>query len=82
MRAYAISCKCMMVSQNYTSSEKILVGPYSEIYAACYDANQAINIKDEEDVLNAKEEEDPTPITIQEIKIEPEVSCMPLYVSC
>jgi hypothetical protein len=67
--------KDMMVLQNYTNSEDVLVGPYGETYPACYDANQAFSTKAEE-VLDAQEEEDPVSKTIQEIKAEPEVSCM------
>jgi hypothetical protein len=78
--------KCMMVLQSYTNLGKILVGPYGETYPACYDADHAMNMKDEEDISPKKEEEDPVPITMQEIKIEPEVSCMSLslslYVHC
>jgi hypothetical protein len=43
-----------------------------------HDANQAMNIKAEE-VSDAEEEEDPMSVTFQEIKAEPEVSCMSLY---
>jgi hypothetical protein len=72
--------KSMRVLQNYMNSEKILVGPYGDTYPACYDADQAINIK-YEDISDVEEEEDPMPITVQEkIKTEPEVSCMSLYV--
>jgi hypothetical protein len=69
----------MVVLQNYTNSEKILEGSYGETDPPCYDADQAMNIKDE-DVSDVEEEEDPMPITVQEIKTEPEVSCMSLYV--
>jgi hypothetical protein len=61
--------------QNYTNSENILVGPYGEMYPASHDANQALNIKAEE-ASDAQEEADPLRITIQEIKAEPEVSCI------
>ena len=57
------------------------MGPYGEIYPASHDANQAMNIKAEE-VSDAQEEVDPLRITIQDIKAEPEVSCMFLYVRC
>jgi hypothetical protein len=67
--------KDMMVLQNNTNSEDVLVGPYGETYPACYDADQALNIKAEE-VSAAEEKEDPVPKTIHEIKAEPEVSCM------
>ncbi|XP_023720600.1 uncharacterized protein LOC111871611 [Cryptotermes secundus] len=56
---------------NYTNSEKLLVGPYGEIYPASHDANQAMNIKAEE-VSDSEEKADPQQITIQEIKAEPE----------
>jgi hypothetical protein len=55
--------------QNCTNSEKVLVGPYAEIYPASHDANQALNIKAQE-VSDAEEEVDPLQITVQEIKAE------------
>jgi hypothetical protein len=70
-----------MVLQNYTNSENILVGPYGETYPACYDGNQAMNIKAEK-VSDTEQEEDPVPKTFLEIKAEPEVSYMSLYVHC
>jgi hypothetical protein len=70
-----------MVLQNYTNSETVLVGPYGETYPASCDANQAMNIKAEK-VLDTQEEADPVRITVQDIKAEPEVSCMFLYVHC
>jgi hypothetical protein len=70
-----------MVLQNYTNSQTMLVGPYGEIYPASQDGNQAVNIKAEE-VSDAQEEADPVGVTTQEIKAEPEVSCMFLYVHC
>jgi hypothetical protein len=73
--------KGMMVLQNYTNSEKVLVGPCGEIYPACHDGNQATNVKAEE-VSDAEEEVDPLPVAIQEIKAEPEVRCMSVYVNC
>ncbi|XP_033608257.1 uncharacterized protein LOC117282490 isoform X2 [Cryptotermes secundus] len=60
-----------MSLQNFTNSEKVLVGPYGETYPASHDANQAMNIKAEE-VSNSQETADPVQITIQEIKAEPE----------
>jgi hypothetical protein len=57
------------------------VGPCGETYPASHDATQAVNIKAEE-VSDAREEADPVGITTQEIKAEPEVSCMFLYVHC
>jgi hypothetical protein len=71
--------KGMMVLQNYSNSENVVVGPYGETYPACYDGNQAMNIKGEED-SDAEVEVDPVPITVPEIKSEPEVSCMLLYI--
>ncbi|XP_023722927.1 uncharacterized protein LOC111872897 isoform X2 [Cryptotermes secundus] len=56
---------------NYTKSEKVLVGPYGEIYPASHDANHAMNIKAEE-VSDSQEKADPAQITVQEIKAEPE----------
>jgi hypothetical protein len=38
--------KVMMVLQNYTISENILVVPYGETYPASHDANQATIITD------------------------------------
>jgi hypothetical protein len=70
-----------MPLQNFTNSEKILVGPYGEIYPASHDANQAMNIKAEE-VSDADEVANPVRIAVQEVKAEPEVSCMFLYVHC
>jgi hypothetical protein len=77
----AIIDKDMMVLQSYTNLENVLVGPHGETYRACHDVNEAMYIKDE-GVTNASEEEDPLRITIQEIKAEPEVSCVPLYGHC
>jgi hypothetical protein len=65
--------KYLMVLQNCTNLDKILVGPYGEIYPASDDAKQAMNIKAEE-VSDPQEEVDPLQITVQEIKAEPEVS--------
>jgi hypothetical protein len=70
-----------VVLQSYTKSENILVVPYGETYPASHDANQAVNIKAKE-ASDAQEEADPVVITNQEIKAEPEVSCMFLYVHC
>jgi hypothetical protein len=67
-----------IVLQSYTYSENILVGPYGETYPACHDGNQAVTVK-AENVSDAEEEKIPVPQTIQEIKAEPEVSCMCLY---
>jgi hypothetical protein len=69
----------MMVLQNSTYSENVLVGPCGEMYPASHDVNQTMNIKAEE-VSDAQEEADPLRIAIKEIKAEPEVSCM-FYIS-
>lgn len=69
----------MMVLQSYTNSENILVDPYGEMYPACQEGVQAVYIKTEE-VSDTEEEVDPVPITIQEIKAEPGVSCISQYV--
>jgi hypothetical protein len=55
------------------------MGPHGETYPASHDANQAMNIKAEED-SNSQEEVDPLQIAVKEIKAEPEVSCTILYV--
>jgi hypothetical protein len=70
-----------MVLQNYTNSENVSVSPCGATYPASYDASQAMNIKAEE-VSDTQEEAIPVTITVQEIKAEPEVSCMYLYVHC
>jgi hypothetical protein len=63
------------------NSENIIVGPYGETYPASHDAKQSVNIKAEH-VLDPHQEAYPVRITIQEIKAEPEVSCMFLYAHC
>jgi hypothetical protein len=73
--------KVMLILQSHTNSENILVGPYGEIYPGSHDANQAINIK-AEGVSDAQGDVVPVRITFQEIKAEPEVSCIFLYVHC
>jgi hypothetical protein len=70
-----------MVLQNYTNSENILVWPYGETCPASHDANPAVNIKAQE-VSDTQEEVDHLRITVQEMKAEPEVSCMFLYFHC
>jgi hypothetical protein len=72
--------KDMMVLQSYTNSENVLVGPHGEIYPACHDGSQAMNIKVEEG-SDAGEEADPVPITVLEMKAKPEVSCICLCMS-
>ncbi|XP_033606250.1 uncharacterized protein LOC117282088, partial [Cryptotermes secundus] len=67
--------------ENCTHSKTVLVGPYGGTYPPSHDVNQAVNIKAEE-VSDSQEEVDPLIITFQEIKAEPEVSCMFLYVHC
>jgi hypothetical protein len=73
--------KGVMVLQNYANLEKVVPGACGEAYQAYHDASQAMNIKTEE-VSDAEEEAGPVPITWQEIKAEPEVSCKSLYVHC
>ena len=70
-----------MPSQNCSNSEKVVVGPYGEIYPASHDASQAMNIKAEK-VSESQEEADPVGITFQEIKAKSEVICMSLYIHC
>jgi hypothetical protein len=41
----SISEKDVMVLQNSTNSENILMGPYGEMYPASHDAKQAVNVK-------------------------------------
>jgi hypothetical protein len=67
--------KDVMVLQNYTNSEKDVLGPRDETYPAFDDANQAENKKVEE-ASYAEEEEDPVPMIFPKIKGEAEVSCM------
>jgi hypothetical protein len=67
-----------MVLQDCTNSENVLVGSYGETYPGSHDANQVVNIKAEK-LSGAQEEVDPAQIAVQEIKIEPEVSCKFLY---
>jgi hypothetical protein len=62
--------KDMMVLQNF-----------DKMHPASHDAHRAMNIKAEE-VSDAEEEEDPMPIELLEMKAEPEVSRMFLYVHC
>jgi hypothetical protein len=70
-----------MVLQNSTKLDNVLVGPYIEMYAGSHDASRAMNIKTEE-VSYVQEDTDPVQITFQEIKTEPEVSCVFLYAHC
>jgi hypothetical protein len=70
-----------VVLQNSTNSESVSVGPYGELYPASHDASQAMNIKTVE-VSDAQEDADPVQITVQEMKAEPEVSCVFLYAHC
>jgi hypothetical protein len=73
--------KGMMVLQSCTNSENLLAGAYGETYPTCHDANQTMNVKPEE-VIDTEKEEDPLPITLQEIKAKTEVSFMSLCVHC
>jgi hypothetical protein len=76
-----VTWKIRLFFQNSANSENVLVGPYGETYPASHDASQAMNIKTEE-VSDEQEDADPLQITFQEMKAEPEVSCMFLYVHC
>jgi hypothetical protein len=58
-----------------------LQDPCGEPNPTSGDASQAINIKVEE-VSDAEGEAGPVPITFPEIKSEPEVRRMSLYVQC
>jgi hypothetical protein len=71
----------MVVLQSYTNSENVLVSPCGETYPGSHAANQVMNIKAEE-VSDTQEDADPAQVAVQEIKAEPEVSCMFLYVHC
>jgi hypothetical protein len=73
--------KDVMVLQNRRNSAMEQRDPCSEMNPTYGDASQAINIK-VEDVSDAEEEEGPVPITFPEIKTEPEVRRMSLYVQC
>jgi hypothetical protein len=73
--------KDFIFSQNLINSAMELRDPCSEMNPTSGDASQAINIKVEE-VSDAGEEEGPVPITFPEIKTEPEVRRMSLYVQC
>jgi hypothetical protein len=73
--------KDIMVLQTYRNVKKEVQGPFGETYGTAGDAKEAKNIKAEE-VSDVDEEVDPLQITIEEIKAEPEVSYMSLYVYC
>jgi hypothetical protein len=63
-----------VVLQNYTFSEEVVMGPYVDTYPVSQGSNQSMKIK--------AEEVDPVRMTVQDIKAEPEVSCMLLCVYC
>jgi hypothetical protein len=67
----------MMVLQNYTDFGNAVPGPCAETCTTSHDATQAMNINSE-----VVSDEDPVQITLPEIKAEPEVSSMSLYVHC
>jgi hypothetical protein len=73
--------KDMMVLQNHKKSEMEVKDPCDETNTTSHEASQAININVEE-VSDAEEEAGPVPISFLEIKAEPEVRCMSLYVHC
>jgi hypothetical protein len=65
----------MVVLQDLTDLEKVR-GPYSEVCSvSSHDAHQAISTKVERS-SDAEDEEDPAPITLPGINLEPEVSCI------
>jgi hypothetical protein len=69
--------KGVVVLQNCMNMERCVPGSHSETYpTSSHDAYQAMNIK-VEDVSGVQEEdEDPAPISYEEIKAEHEVSCV------
>jgi hypothetical protein len=73
--------KDVTVLQNYTNSVMEVQDPCGEANATSVDASHAIYIKVEE-FSDAEEEEVPVPIPFSEIKAEPEVRRMSLYVHC
>jgi hypothetical protein len=73
--------KVVMVLQNRTNSAMELQDPCGETNPASHDASQAISMKVEE-VSDAEEEVGPVPIKFLNIKAEPEVRCISLYVHC
>jgi hypothetical protein len=70
--------KVMMIFQDSLDSQKDVPGSHSE---ACVSpshlGNQAVSIKVEE-FSHVQDEEDPVPMAVVEIKVEPEVSCVPV----
>jgi hypothetical protein len=73
--------KDVMGLQYRTNSRMEVQDPCGETDPTSGDASQAVRIKVEE-VSDAVEEVGPVPITFPEIKTEPEVKCMSLYVHC
>jgi hypothetical protein len=68
--------KSMLILQSCRDLEKCVPVPCSETYATpSHNANQAVNIKVEED-SDIEVEEHPVPMTFVGIKSEHEVSCM------
>ncbi|XP_023715344.1 zinc finger protein 19-like [Cryptotermes secundus] len=57
--------------ESYTNSENVLEGPYGETYPASHGADEAVNVKAEA-VSDAEEAANSVPITLPEIKPEPE----------
>jgi hypothetical protein len=72
--------KDVMVLQNRTNSAMEQRDPCGEPNPTAGDASHTIYIKVE--VSDTEEEVGPVPITFPEIKAEPEVRCMSLYVHC
>jgi hypothetical protein len=71
----------MLVLQDSTVVKKEELSPFGETFPTSDDAEEVKNVKTEV-VSDIDEEEDPVPITFMKIKVEPEVSCMSLYVHC
>jgi hypothetical protein len=66
---------CTSILQSYTDSENVSMGPHGETYPAPHEADHSMNIKAKEG-SHVEVEEDPVPISFQDIKAEPEVSCV------
>jgi hypothetical protein len=84
VEAYPVSCndsitmtdKAMMVLQDSLDSQKDVPGSHSEACVSpSHDRDEAVSIKVEE-LSHAQYEEPLVPMTVVEIKVEPEVSCV------
>jgi hypothetical protein len=75
-KSTAIRDKGMVVLQNCLDSQRDVPGSHSEAFhSSSHDGDQAVNVKVEE-FSDVKYGEDPLPMTVVEVKFEPEVSCM------